>query len=150
ELSGLFPRHTETERELFNLLVHAYGDVRYRQSFTVSLGHAKMLFERVEELVSTTERIHNEFQKQDEVDEITDQELSPFEIIRIDTFAHVVLRIGDRESITMASSKDVSGLLKIHVDNKRLWISSPQDLAVTHEVTIYITYTSIQGIVVHR
>src|SRR5690606_19312902 len=48
------------------------------------------------------------------------------------------------------SDKDVSGLLKIHVDDKRLWITSPQDLTVTHEVTITITYTSLSGLVVHR
>lgn len=150
ELSGLFPRQTETERELFNLLVHAYGDVRYRQSFTIPPEQAKVLFERVKELINATERIYNEFRKQVEIDEFTDQELSPFESIGINTFVHVVLRKGDRESITIESSKDVSALLKIYVDDKRLWISSPQDLAVTHEVTIYITYTSISGIVVHR
>lgn len=150
ELSGIFPRHTETERELFNLLVHAYGDVRYRQSFTIPPEQAKVLFERVKELINATERIYNEFRKQVEIDEFTDQELSPFESIGINTFVHVVLRKGDRESITIESSKDVSALLKIYVDDKRLWISSPQDLAVTHEVTIYITYTSISGIVVHR
>lgn len=150
ELSGLFPRHTETEKELFNLLVHAYGDVRYRQSFTISLEHAKMLFERVNELVSATERIYNEFQKQTEVDKITNQELPPFESIGLDTFAHVVLQKGDRKSIRIESEKDVSGLLKIHVDDKRLWITSPQDLAVDHEVTIIITYISLSGLVVHR
>lgn len=150
ELCGLFPRHTETEKELFNLLVHAYGDVRYRQSFTISLEHANMLFERVKELVSATERIYNEFQKQAEVDKITDQELSPFESIGLDTFAHVVLQKGDHEGIRIESDKDVSGLLKIQVDDKRLWITSPQGLTVTHKVTIIITYTSLSGLVVHR
>lgn len=46
ELSGLFPRHTEAERELFSLLAHAYSDVRYRQTFTISLENGKTLFER--------------------------------------------------------------------------------------------------------
>lgn len=150
ELCGLFPRHTETEKELFNLLVHAYGDVRYRQSFTISLEHANILFERVKELVSVTERIYDEFQKQAEVVEIADQELTPFESIGMDTFAHIVLQKGNRESIKIESDKDVSGLLKIHVDDKRLWVTSPQDLDVTHEVTIIITYTSLSGLVVHR
>lgn len=68
ELSGLFPRHTESEKELFGLLAHAYSDVRYRQSFTISLEDAKTLFERVKELIGITERINNEFQNQDEVD----------------------------------------------------------------------------------
>ena len=150
ELSSLFPRQTETERELFNLLVRAYGDVRYRQSFTIPPEQAKVLFERVKELVSVTERIYLEFHELSEANEITEQELPPFESIGIDTFAHVVLRKGDRESITIESSKDVSGLLKIHVDDKRLWITALQDLTFTHEVTIYITYTSISGIVVHH
>lgn len=68
ELSSLFPRHTEAERELFRLLAHAYSDVRYRQAFTISLEHAKTLFERVKELVAITERIYNQFQNQDEVE----------------------------------------------------------------------------------
>src|SRR5690606_29404969 len=62
----------------------------------------------------------------------------------------VVLRKGDRESIKIESEKVVIDLLKIHVDDKRLWINYPQDLAVTHEVTIIITYTSLSGLVVHR
>lgn len=150
ELSGLFTRQTETEKELFNLLVHAYGDVRYRKSFAVPPEQAKVLFERVKELINATERIYKEFQNQVEIDEITNQELQPFESIGIDTFAHVVLQKGDTESIRIESEKDVSSLLKFHVNDKRLWISSPQDLAATHEVTIYVTYASISGVVVHR
>jgi uncharacterized protein len=69
ELSGMFPRHTEAERELFSLLVRAYGGVRYRQSFTICLEDAKMLVERVKELVRVTERIYNEFQKERGADE---------------------------------------------------------------------------------
>lgn len=60
ELSGLFPRHTEAERELFNLLAHAYSDVRYRQTFTISLENGKTLFERVKVLTGIAERIHKE------------------------------------------------------------------------------------------
>lgn len=60
ELSGLFPRHTEAERELFSLLAHAYSDVRYRQTFTISLENGKTLFERVKVLTGIAERIHKE------------------------------------------------------------------------------------------
>jgi HEPN domain-containing protein len=66
ELSGLFPRHTEAERELFSLLAHAYSDVRYRQTYTISLEHAKTLLERVKELTGITENIYNEVQNQNE------------------------------------------------------------------------------------
>lgn len=150
ELSGLFPRQTETERELFNLLVHAYGDVRYRQSFTISPEQAKVLFERVKELINVTERIHLEFQERLDPNEITNHELPPFESIGIDTFAHVVFQKGGTEGIRIESEKDVSGLLKVHVDSNRLWITSPPDIAVICEVTIIVTYASISGIVVHR
>lgn len=68
EFSGLFPRHTESEKELFSLLAHAYSDVRYRQTFAISLEDAKTLFKRVKELIGITERINNEFQNQDEVE----------------------------------------------------------------------------------
>lgn len=68
ELSSLFPRHTEAERELFSLLAHAYSDVRYRQAFAISLEEAKTLFERVKELTGITENIFNELQNLDEVD----------------------------------------------------------------------------------
>lgn len=150
KLSSLFPRHTETERELFNLLVHAYGDVRYRQSFIIPPEQAKVLFERVNELIDTTERIYNEFQEQAEIDEITNHESQPFESIGIDTFAHVVLQKGNTESIRIESKKDISGLLKVYVDSNRLWITSPPDIAVIHEVTIIVTYKAINGLVVHR
>lgn len=150
ELSGLFPRQTETERELFNMLVHAYGDVRYRQSFTIPPEQAKVLFERVRELISVTERIYLEFQELTEANEITDQELQPFESIGIDTFAHVVLQKGNVENIKIESVKDVSGLLKVHVDSGRLWITSPPDIGIIHEVTIIVTYKFINGLVVHR
>lgn len=67
ELSGLFLRHTESEKELFGLLSHAYSDVRYRQTFAISLEDSKRLFERVKELIGIVERIYNEVQNQDEV-----------------------------------------------------------------------------------
>lgn len=70
-LSDLFPRHTEVEKELFSLLVRAYGGVRYRQSFTICLEDATMLVARVKELVRVTERIYNEFQKERGADGIT-------------------------------------------------------------------------------
>lgn len=68
ELTGLFPRHTEEERELFSLLAHAYSDVRYRQAFTISLEDAKTLFERVKELIGIAERIYNEVPNLNEAD----------------------------------------------------------------------------------
>lgn len=75
ELSGLFPRHTESEKELFSLLAHAYSDVRYRQTFAISLEDAKTLFERVKELTGFTESIYNEVQNQDKADiEVTRRE----------------------------------------------------------------------------
>jgi HEPN domain-containing protein len=61
ELSSLFPRNTETEKELFSLLAHAYSDVRYRHTFTISLEQAKVLFERVKELIIIIEGIYNQF-----------------------------------------------------------------------------------------
>lgn len=150
ELSGLFPRHTESEKELFNLLVQAYGDVRYRQSFTIPPEQAKALFERVKELISVTERINLEFQERPEANEIPDHELPPFESIGIDAFAHVVLQKGDRETARIDSGENVSDFLKIHVEDKRLWITSPQDIGVIHEVTVIVTYKSINGLVIHR
>lgn len=68
ELTGLFPRHTEAERELFSLLAHAYSDVRYRQTFAISLEEAKTLFERVKELTGIAERIYNEVPNLNEAD----------------------------------------------------------------------------------
>lgn len=149
ELSCLFPRQTETEKELFNILVRAYGDVRYRQSFSIPPEQANVLFERVKGLISVTERIYLEYPEQPVSNEITDQQLQPFQSIGIDTFAHVVLQKGEHESIKIESLKDVSGLLKAHVDDNRLWITSPPDIGVIHEVTITITYKSIDGLVVH-
>lgn len=150
ELSDLFPRHTDSETELFKTLVQAYGDVRYSQSFTVPFEQAKTLFGRIKEFISATERVYHEFQRLAEANGITNLELQPFESIGIDTFAHVVLQKGEVESIKIESEKDVSGLLKVHVDDKRLWITSPPDIGVIHEVTIIVTYKSINGLVVHR
>ena len=74
------------------MLAHAYGDVRYRQSFTIPPEQTKILFESVKELISVTDRIHLEFQELPEANEITDQKLPPFQSIGIDTFAHVALQ----------------------------------------------------------
>lgn len=150
ELSDLFPRHTDSETELFKTLVQAYGDVRYSQSFTVPFEQAKTLFGRIKEFISATERVYHEFQRLAEANGITNLELQPFESIGIDTFAHVVLQKGDRESIRIESEKAVADIFRFHTDNNRLWITSPPDIGVTHEVTIIITYKSINGLVVHR
>lgn len=151
QLSDLFSQRTETEKELFKTLVHAYGDVRYRQSFTIPFDQAKILVERVKELISAAERICQESTKRIEtVNEIIDQALQPFESIGLDTFAHIVLQKRERESVRIDAKENINDLLKIHVEDKRLWITSPPDIATRYDVTIFINYTSLNGLVVHR
>jgi HEPN domain-containing protein len=150
EMSDLFPRRSETEKGLFKLLAHAYGDVRYRPSFSIPPEQAKALFENVRELISAAERTYHDFQRHAQTTELTILELTPFDSLGIDTFAKIVLQKGDRESIRIESNIAVLDILQIHVDNNRLWITSPPDIGVNHEVTIIVTYRSVSGLVVYR
>ena len=150
EISELFPRRTKTEIGLFNILAHAYGDARYRPSFSISAIQADHLRQKVRELIGAAQRTYNDFQGQAQTTEINNPQLPPFDSLGIDTFAHIVLQQGDRETLSIEPDIAPMDILKIHVDNNRLWITSPPDIGVNHEVTIIVTYKSVSGLVVYR
>ncbi len=59
-LKGAFPRNTEEERRLFNLLKRAYIDARYKKSYRIEKEELESLAERVRILQELTEQACNE------------------------------------------------------------------------------------------
>ncbi len=47
QLPDVFPRKTENEKRLFNLLQKAYVDARYKESYSINLADLMVLIERV-------------------------------------------------------------------------------------------------------
>lgn len=57
ELALLFPRNSEVEDRLFRLLLSGYVDARYKEDFVVAEGDARLLTERVGQLLEIAERV---------------------------------------------------------------------------------------------
>ncbi len=56
----IFPRNSEPEKHLFNLLLRSYVDARYRKSFKISEKELEVLFERVKKIESRIEKLCEE------------------------------------------------------------------------------------------
>ena len=57
ELKDIFPRTTQKERDLFELLKKAYVEARYSMSYKITKKELEYLAERVKKLQSTTEKV---------------------------------------------------------------------------------------------
>lgn len=57
QLVSVFPRNTEEERRLFNLLQDAYVQARYNKDFTVTRADIDALIPRIELLRDITEKV---------------------------------------------------------------------------------------------
>lgn len=62
----VFPRSTNEEAELFNILYRAYSDVRYKEEYSISANTVFVLTQRVKELLVITENLYH-----DKLNEIT-------------------------------------------------------------------------------
>jgi HEPN domain-containing protein len=58
--SYVFPQVSQEEIDLFNTLARAYSDVRYTETFKVSIEKAEILRQRVKELQETAVRLYKE------------------------------------------------------------------------------------------
>ena len=61
----VFPRSTNEEVELFNVLYRAYADVRYKEEYSISADTVSVLTQRVKELLIIAENLY-----QDKVNEL--------------------------------------------------------------------------------
>jgi len=157
EIEQIFPRSTNEEAELFNILQRAYSDVRYKESYSVSSDKVFTILERVHEFqvmaLTTCEKKRNEFvtAKLREHLFIAVYNVSPFESIGIDTFADIVIQKGDTESVRIESKDDMTHIVLTKVEDKRLWITVKNDsFDVIPHAVVYVTYKTLSGIVVNH
>jgi len=129
EGTTVFPQVTKEETELFNVLLSAYSDVRYKQGYNVSGDAVLTLTERVNHLIEGIKQLHSKKKNSFEPAQksTSDHELPPFESICLDTCADVVLQKGDREGDRIESKNDLIGAFKFTVEDKRLWVSMVGD-----------------------
>lgn len=82
---------------------------------------------------------------------IETRNVQPFESIGIDTFANIVLQKGNEESVCIESKENVARVIQTVVEDKRLRISTKNDsFEVIPHAVIYITYSTLNGLVVHH
>ncbi|OQP52902.1 hypothetical protein A4R26_28125 [Niastella populi] len=56
DLDTIFPKNTDKEKELFNLLNAAYVDARYSPNYEISQEQVMLLLDRVNSLLTQTEQ----------------------------------------------------------------------------------------------
>jgi uncharacterized protein len=59
-LDAIFPKNTDKEKELFNLLNAAYVDARYSQNYEIKQEQLMLLLDRVNTLLAQTEQSFEE------------------------------------------------------------------------------------------
>ena len=157
EIEQIFPRSTNEETEIFNILQRAYSDVRYKESYSVSSDKVFTLLERVHEFqamaLATCEKKRNEFvtAKPREHLFIAEYNVPPFESIGLDTFADIVIQKGATESIRIESKEDMEHIVLTKVEDKRLWITVTNDsFDIIPYAIVYVTYRTLSGIVVNH
>ncbi len=57
EPADLFPRDTPNQERLFSILLRSYSDSRYKDEFKIGEADARLLFERVSDLLELTETL---------------------------------------------------------------------------------------------
>lgn len=146
----VFPRITKDEIRLFNILEKAYSDSRYDEKFTVSTETANALKAEVEDFLEIAQALFLR-KVQASSTGMERLEVSPFESIALDTFARVVLKKGDRESVEVESNYGSVKSIQVKNEDKRLWISTIDlELDKVYDATVYITYKKLSGLVVHH
>lgn len=146
----VFPRITQDEIRLFNVLDKAYSDSRYDDKYTVSTETANALKMEVEEFLQIAQAL---FIKKTVVGNtsIDKPDISSFDSIGLDTFARVVLRQGEQEHVEIESKYGSAKSIQVKNEDSRLWISTinlAQDKV--YDATVYITYKKLSGIVLHH
>jgi HEPN domain-containing protein len=147
---AIFPRITQDEIRLFNVLEKAYSDSRYDDKYTVSTETANALKLEVEEVLQIAQAL---FIKKTVAGNTTidKRDVSSFDSIGLDTFARVVLTQGEAEMVEVESKYGSGKCIVVKNEDKRLWVST-ENLAgdKVYEATVYITYKKLSGIVLHH
>ncbi|NOT76979.1 MAG: hypothetical protein HOP08_18805 [Cyclobacteriaceae bacterium] len=76
--------------------------------------------------------------------------LAPFDSIALDTFADIVLIPGDKEELEIISEANPDNYILAFVENRRLFIVTGKVEPELIQATIYITYRTLSGLVVHH
>ena len=159
----IFPRETESELEIFNILQRAYSDVRYKEDYTVATENVLALHNRVGEFQSMAlilcqkkwiepdQQPHNQSKQQGQKRFVAGYDVAPFESIGLDTFSDVILQKGNSERIEIESDLDMADIVETRIEENRLWVTMKNDSfeVIPHSV-IRLTYSTLSSIVVHH
>lgn len=148
-----FRRTTEKESGLFKVLDSAYSDARYTEEYTVSADTITYLIGQANQLLEIAAFLYQH--KLDNAKTSSSQPLSAadtlsFESIGLDTPAHIVLQKGEFAHVHIESENGAKHAIKTVIDNGRLWINTGNTFDAVDEVTVFITYTKLNGLIVHR
>jgi HEPN domain-containing protein len=145
----VFPRITPDEVRVFNILEKAYSHARYDDDYAISSETVNGLKTQVEELLEIGQaHFLRKLQRLNFTKE--KQQVSGFDSIGLDTFARVVLRKGEQESVEIESEYDSGESILVKVESEKLWISTTNLQGRICDATVYITYKKLSGLVVHH
>ncbi len=165
----IFPRSTNEEVELFDVLCKAYSEVRYKEEYHIPAQKVSVLIGRVNLFQTLVEKLYlsKVFELERHIDLTNNvreaateksnepftsvREINGFEIIELNTFAEVVLVKGEKEGVLIESSENTEKAIQTSVEGKRLLISTlSDDQRILPASTIYITYLVLKGLTVHH
>lgn len=160
DIHEIFPRSTESDVEIFNILQRAYSDVRYKELYSVSSESVFTLLSRVDQFQQMASKICRAKWEETqgiqlvEVKQtrfITTYNLPPFESIGLDTFSDIIFQKGDAEAIQIESDADMAHIVGTTIDDNRLWITTKNGSfeVIPHSI-IRLTYSTLRSIVVHH
>ena len=165
----IFPRSTNEEIELFDVLCKAYSEVRYKEEYDISAKIVSVLIGRVnlfqilaeklylskvvelERHIDLTNEAHEAAPVKSNEPFTSVREINGFELIELNTFAEVVLIKGEKESVLIESAENTEKAIQTSVKGKRLLISTiSEGQRILPASTIYITYLILKGLTVHH
>jgi uncharacterized protein len=146
----VFPRITQDEIRLFKVLERAYSQSRYDEKYSVSTETVNALKMEVEEFLQIGQQLV--FRKIEAGNSCVEKhDVSPFESIGLDTFARVILKQGERESVEVGSKYGSEKSILVKNEDKRLWVTTVNlQTEKVYDATVCITYRKLSGIVVHH
>ncbi|NOT74425.1 MAG: HEPN domain-containing protein [Cyclobacteriaceae bacterium] len=160
DIHEIFPRSTESDLEIFNILQRAYSDVRYKELYSVSSESVSSLLSRVAQFQKLASNIcqakWEEIQSVQLVEVkqsrfINTYNLPPFESIGLDTFSDIIFQKGDAEAIQIESDADMAHIIGTNIEDNRLWITTKNESfeVIPHSI-IRLTYSTLSSVVVNH
>ena len=145
-----FPRLTQDEIRLFKVLERAYSESRYDEKYDVSTETVNALRMEVEGFLQIARAlVIRKIEAGNSC--VAKLDVAPFESIGLDTFARVILKKGERESVEVESKYGSEKSILVRNEDKRLWISTVNlETDKVYDATVCISYKTLNGIVVHH